>query len=55
MEKVLGKSWKTSLIGWVMVGAAIASVLMGKTNWVDAIVVITAGIGFIMSKDSSVK
>jgi len=55
MKKVLGNSWKTSLIGWVMVGGAIASVLMGKTNWVDAIVVITAGVGFIVAKDSVIK
>lgn len=51
MTKLIGKSWKTSLIGWVMVGGAITSVLMGKTNWIDASVVITAGVGFIASKD----
>jgi len=55
MEKFLGKSWKTSLIGWGMVGGAIASVLMGKTNWVDATIVITAGVGFVAAKDSSNK
>ena len=53
MSKLIGNSWKTSLIGWVMVGGAIASVLMGKTNWVDASIVITAGVGFIASKDSN--
>ena len=53
MKKLIGNSWKTSLIGWTMVGGAIASVMMGKTNWVDASIVITAGVGFIASKDSN--
>ena len=51
MTKLIGKSWKTSLVGWAMICGAIASVLMGKTNWIDASVVITAGVGFIASKD----
>lgn len=55
MEKIIGKSWKTSLIGWVMIGGAIASVMMGKTNWVDASIIITGGVGFISAKDSAVK
>ena len=55
MEKIFGKSWRTSLIGWVMIGAAIASVLMGKTNWVDSSIIITAGVGFIATQDSKIK
>lgn len=51
MAKLMGKSWKTTLIGWAMVIGAITSVLMGKTNWIDASVVITAGVGFIAAKD----
>jgi len=52
ITKLKEKSWKTSLLGLILVGAAIASVLMGKTNWVDAIVAMTAGFAFVFSKDS---
>jgi uncharacterized membrane protein YidH (DUF202 family) len=52
IEKLKQKSWKTSLLGLILVGAAIASVLMGKTNWVDAIVAMTAGFAFVFSKDA---
>ena len=52
ITKLKKKSWKTSLLGLILVGAAIASVLMGKTNWVDAIVAMTAGFAFVFTKDS---
>ena len=52
ITKLKQKSWKTSFLGLILVGAAIASVLMGKTNWVDAIVAMTAGFAFVFSKDA---
>lgn len=52
IAKLKSKSWKTSALGFILVAAAIASVLMGKTNWVDAIVAMTAGFAFVFSKDS---
>ena len=52
ITKLKQKSWKTSLLGLILVGAAIASVLMGKTNWVDAIIAMTAGFAFVFSKDA---
>lgn len=52
ITKLKQKSWKTSLLGLILVGSAIASVLMGKTNWVDAIVAMTAGFAFVFSKDA---
>ena len=52
MEKIFGKSWKTSLVGIIMLAGAVASVMLGKTNWIDAGAVITAGAGFILAKDS---
>jgi hypothetical protein len=55
MEKILGKSWKTSLFGWfIMVGAAV-SVFLGKTNWADAVIAITCGIGLLAAKDGDKK
>ena len=52
ITKLKQKSWKTSLLGLILVAAAVASVLMGKTNWGDAIVALTAGFAFVFSKDS---
>jgi len=52
ITKLKQKSWKTSLLGLILVAAAVASVLMGKTNWADAIVAMTAGFAFVFSKDS---
>lgn len=45
------KSWKTSFLGLVLIGAAIASVFTAGTTWVDSIVPISLGLGFLMSKD----
>ena len=45
------KSWKTSFLGLVLVGSAIASVFTAGTTWVDSIVPISLGLGFLMSKD----
>jgi hypothetical protein len=52
ITKLKQKSWKTSLLGLILVVAAIASVLTGKTNWTDAIVAMTAGFAFVFSKDA---
>ena len=52
ITKLKQKSWKTSLLGLILVTAAVVSVLTGKTNWADAIVAMTAGFAFVFSKDS---
>lgn len=52
ITKLKSKSWKTSILGLILVAAAVSSVLMGKTNWADAIVAMTAGFAFVFSKDS---
>jgi hypothetical protein len=53
--KLLGKSWKTSAIGWGLIVGGIVSVLMGKTNWTDAAVTIGIGIGLLQAKDGDKK
>jgi len=55
LYKLLGKSWKTSAIGWGLIIGGIASVLMGKTNWTDAAVTIGIGIGLLQAKDGDKK
>ena len=44
------KQWKTSLIGCIILGAAIISVFYDKT-WVDAMIGISAGVLFLFSPD----
>jgi len=53
--KLLGKSWKTSAIGWGLIVGGIVSVLMGKTNWTDSAVTIGIGIGLLQAKDGDKK
>jgi hypothetical protein len=45
--KHIFKSWKTSLIGLLLIGGAIVSVLLGKTTWADAMPIIIVGCGFL--------
>jgi hypothetical protein len=53
MKKILGKSWKTSLFGWVLLIGAVVSVFLGKASWTDAGVAIATGLGLIAAKDES--
>ncbi len=50
--KIKSKSWKTTLIGWILVCSGIFSVLYKTTNWVDASPLIIIGVGFILAEDS---
>lgn len=52
IDKVKTKSWKTTLVGWILVCSGIFSVLYKSTNWVDASPLIIIGVGFIFTKDS---
>lgn len=45
------KNWRTSVIGLGLVLAAVVSVFTSGVSWVDAIVPISLGLGFIFSKD----
>jgi hypothetical protein len=44
-------SWKTSLIGFALIVSAVVSVFTSGITWVDAIVPISLGLGFLFSKD----
>lgn len=52
LSNIKSKSWKTTLVGCVLVISAIASVLLKITNWVDAIPLIVIALGFIFAEDS---
>ena len=49
------KEWKTTLLGLIIIGGALASVFLGKSDWTGAMVVITLGIGLVFSPDSIIK
>lgn len=52
LSKIKSKSWKTTLVGVVLIISAIASVLLKITNWVDAIPLIVIALGFVFAEDS---
>lgn len=52
LDKIKVSSWKTTLIGWILVCSGVFSVLYKTTNWVDASPLIIIGIGFILAEDS---
>lgn len=47
------KSWKTNIVGAVLVVAGVASVFLNKSSWTEAIIVITTGVGFLLAKDNN--
>ena len=49
------KAWKTTTLGLVIIGGALASVFTGKSDWTGAMVVITLGIGLVFSPDTIIK
>ena len=53
--KNVTKGWKTSIIGLVIIGGAIASVFMGKADWTSASVAIATGIGLLFAPDTIIK
>jgi len=46
------KGWKTTSIGVVVIGAAIASVFTGKADWTGASIAIATGIGLVFAPDT---
>lgn len=53
--KLLGKSWKTSLIGWSLIVGGIFTGVTAKATWTDASVTIGVGIGLLQAKDGDKK
>ena len=49
------KGWRTSLIGTVIVIAAVVSVFAKDVTWVDATVAISVGIGLLFAPDDAIK
>ena len=53
--KNVAKGWKTSVIGAVIIIAALVSVFTKDASWTDAIVGISVGIGLLFAPDEAVK
>lgn len=51
-DKIKERSWKTTVLGIVLVIGGIATVMLGKTTWTDAMFAILAGGALVFSKDS---
>ena len=49
------KGWKTSIIGLVIIIAALASVFAKDASWTDAVIGISVGIGLMFAPDDAVK
>ena len=50
--KNITTGWKTSMIGLVMIGGAVASVLTGKSDWPGAVIAISMGVGLLFTPDT---
>jgi hypothetical protein len=55
MYKLLGKSWKTSSIGWGLIIGGMFTGITAKATWTDASVTIGIGIGLLQAKDADKK
>jgi len=55
LHKLLGKSWKTSAIGWGLIIGGIFTGVTAKATWTDASVTIGIGIGLLQAKDGDKK
>ena len=54
--KNVSKGWRTSLIGLVIIIAAVISVFTKESvTWVDAVVAISVGIGLLFAPDDAIK
>jgi len=45
------KNWKTSLVGLALVVGSIYTGVAGLASWTEVLLAVTAGIGFLYSKD----
>lgn len=47
----IAESWRTSIVGLVLITASVVSVFSSGTTWADSAVPLTLGLGFLFSKD----
>jgi membrane-bound ClpP family serine protease len=52
LDRIRVRSWKTTLIGWILLLSGLSSVLLKMTNWIDATPLLIIGLGFILAEDS---
>jgi hypothetical protein len=52
IRKNITKSYKTTLLGLILVAAGIASVFYEKATWIETTTIILIGLGLIISPDS---
>lgn len=45
------ESWRTTLVGVVLITASVVSVFNSGATWADSAVPLTLGLGFLFSKD----
>lgn len=45
-------SWKSTIIGFVFIAAALFGVLVKGLTWTDVTLPVTIGLGLVLSKDS---
>lgn len=48
------KSWKTTVVGFFLIAAALYLMISAKSISTESITIITLGIGLIVAKDSNV-
>ena len=51
MKKFLGSSWRTSLVGFIMVGYGLGDMFMSKQITEFGFLSVTMGAGFLKAKD----
>jgi len=53
MEKLFGKSWRTSIVGWLMVGYGLSDMALTRGITEFGFLALTMGTGFIKAMDDT--
>lgn len=51
-DKIKERSWKTTILGVVLMVAGVVTVFLGKASWPEAMFAVLAGGALVFSKDS---
>jgi len=54
-DKIKERSWKTSLLGIVLMISGIVTVYLGKASWPEAMFAVLAGAALVFTKDADKK